>query len=408
MVLDYAGQVNVFLLAGLLGQGGFVGPGRTPDVGALRTAMAERITALPSLRQVPVRDGRRRRWAEAMPDLDEHIRLVDAVRGRAGLERLCGELMSVPLPEGRPLWELLVVPGASAVGVGIVLRIHHALADGVAAVAIVEQLFDRREPRAPQPVTAPAGMAARPRADLRRVIQRVDFGARRIRMTLTGREVGSTVLLGERSGHRGVGFVGADLAAIGAHARALEATVNDALLAAVASGYRAALEAAGEGVPSRLPVSVPVALRRDGRSGNHVGVMLVRLPLGEPDPDERLRLIAAQTRAGKEAAREQGTLEFMRGPIGARLMDRVGHGQHLVAGFVTNVRGPCGALQLVDAPVTAIWPVGVLAANVRLGVAAISYDGRLCCGVHFDAENVPGAVFTRAMAEELAKLEGGN
>ena len=96
----------------------------------------------------------------------------------------------------------------------------------------------------------------------------------------------------------------------------------------------------------------------------------------------------------------------MRGPVGARVMDRIGHRQHVVAGFVTNVPGPTGRLRLAGAPVVAIWPVSVLAANVRLGVAAVSYAGRLRCGIHFDEENVPGDVFARAMREELTRLTG--
>lgn len=42
--------------------------------------------------------------------------------------------------------------------------------------------------------------------------------------------------------------------------------------------------------------------------------MFVRLPLGEVEPDERVRLIAEQTREWKPRAREQGTLEFMPWP----------------------------------------------------------------------------------------------
>ena len=228
-------------------------------------------------------------------------------------------------------------------------------------------------------------------------------------MTLSGREVGSTVLLGERCPHRGVAFLGADLAALEAHARPLGATVNDVVLAAAAAGYRAALRAAGDRIsPTCCPFSVPVALHREGSSRNQVGVMLVRLPVGESDPDERLRLIASQTRAEKPRARQQGTLEFMRGPVGARIMDRVARRQRLIAGFVTNLPGPARPLRLAGASVAAIWPVAVLAANVRLGVAVVSYDGRLCCGIHFDAENVPGAVFSRAMGDELARLARGS
>lgn len=413
LVLDHAGQVNVFLVAGLLSPGGFVGPDGTPDLAALRSALGGRITGLPPLRKVPRATGRRHCWDKRTPDLEHHIRPVAPVDGLAGLERLCAELMSTPLPRDRPLWEILVVPAASPGRTGVVLRIHHAVADGASAVAIAQQLFDPTEPgpdAAPNSPWAPTvpgtrpSAEPRPRRDPRQLLRRLDYALRRIRKTLTGRELGSTVLLGERSAHRGVVFVDVDLAALRARMRSLGATVNDALLASVASGYRAALPAAGEPVPARLPVSVPLALRRRGTSGNQVGVMLVRLPLDVPAPGDRLRLIAEQTRAEKVRAREQGTLEFMRGPVGARVMDRLAHRQHLVGGFVTNVPGPACSLRLAGAPVVVIWPVAVLAANVRLGVAAVSYAGRLSCSVHFDAANVPGTAFARAMSEELARL----
>ena len=411
LVLDRFGQVNVFLIAGLLGPGGFVGRDGRPDLAALRAVLHGRITAIPPLRCVPVAAGRRHRWVEASPDVEQHIRLLEPVDGLHGLERKCGELMTVPLALDRPPWELLVVPGASAEQVGIVLRIHHAIADGVAAVAIAQQLFERDEPDAasaippdgPVPSSAPV-VPIRPRADPSHVLKRISFGLRRILTILAGRGIGPTVLLGDRSPLRGVAFVDVDLEALEARVRPLGATVNDALLTAVAAGYAAALSASGEQLPSELPVSVPVALRRRGTSGNQVGVMLVRLPLGEPEPDARLRLIAARTQEEKGSAREQGTLEFMRGPLGARIMDRIGYRQHVVASVVTNVPGPASRLRLAGAPVVAIWPVTILAANVRLSVAAVSYAGSLRCGIHFDEVNVPGAVFAGAMEEEFARL----
>ncbi|HEX5728183.1 wax ester/triacylglycerol synthase domain-containing protein [Microbacterium sp.] len=403
LVLDHEGQVNVFLIAGMLTAGGFVGPDGLPDMAALRAGMERRIAGIPQLRKSAVPVGGRHRWAGTWPDLEAHIRLLGGVAGQSGLEHLCGELMNTPLPRSRPLWELLLVQDVSAARVGMVLRIHHALADGMAAVAIAQQLFDPDRAAAPA-VTPRWAVDEGPRATVPRILNRVTLAFTRIRMTLTGHEIGSTVLLGKRSAHHGVGFLTADLAALEAYARPLGATANDSLLAAVATGYRAVLRAAGEKVPARLPVSVPVALRRRGTSGNQVGVMLVRLPLDEPDADQRLRLISSQTRTEKVRARQQGTLEFMRGPTGARLMDRVGAHQHLVGGFVTNVPGPVQALRLAGAPVADIWPVAVLAANVRLGVAATSYAGRLRCGIHFDADNVPGGEFVRAMDEEFARM----
>lgn len=405
LVLDHPGQVNVFLVAGQLAVGGFVGADGRADLRMLRATLAARIAAVPRLRQVVVGRGHRHSWAPADPDLERHVRLVAAVDGRAGLERFCAELMGVPVPRDRPLWELLVVPDTQTRWVGFVLRIHHAVADGMAAVAIAQQLFDLTPPGAESPPAAPRSLPSPPRRrHLLRTLRTLRIGLRRTRLTLTGRGVAPTVLLGPRSASRGVAFVDADLAAIESHVRVRGATVNDALLAGAAAGYRATLMAVGEFVPAGLPVSVPVALRRRGPSGNQVGVMLVRLPLDLPAADDRLRAIAEQTRAEKIEAREQGTLELMRGPLGATIMNRLARRQHLVAGFVTNVPGPGHRLHLAGAAVTSIWPVGVLAANVRLGVAAVSHAGRLSCSIHFDAANVPGAVFARAMADELRRL----
>lgn len=418
LVLDHAGQVNVFLAACLLEPGGFVAPDGTPDMAGLRAALRERIAELPALRRRPAPAGRRHHWVESMPDLEHHVRLVEPVQGLGGFQDKCAELMSQPLGWDRPLWEILVVPRPTATGLGVVLRIHHALADGMTAAVIVQWLFDPGEPGEqgargepgerqagkPHPHRPAAAPQDRPSHDLRRTLGRLWIGLRRIQMTVWGRGVGRTVLLGERSAHRGLVFLQADIEALETAVRPRGATVNDALLAASAAGFRAVLAAAGEPVPARLPVSEPVALRRRGAAGNQVGVMLVHLPLGEPDPDERLRVIAAETSEEKLRARDQGTLELMRGPVGARIMNHLARSQHLVAGFVTNVPGPKGTFRLAGAPVAALWPVAVLAANVRLGVAAVSYGGNLCCGIHFDALNVPGDAFAQAMGEEMARL----
>lgn len=107
-----------------------------------------------------------------------------------------------------------------------------------------------------------------------------------------------------------VALVEVDLGRLARVARRRGATVNDVLLAAVSEGVVAALRAAGEPVPEVVPVSVPVALPTPGASGNAVGVMVVRLPTAEPDPDVRLSRIAEITRSAKEEARRQGTFQF--------------------------------------------------------------------------------------------------
>lgn len=406
LMLDHAGQVNVFLVAGLLAPGGFVAPDGTADLAQLRAVLRDRVATVSALRRRVDPVGHRHRWVEASPDLEYHVRLAEPVNGIAGLEDLCAELMIRPLPMDRPLWEMLVAPGAIPGGAAVVFRVHHAVADGMAAAAIMRRLFDPNNAG-----TVPADdPEARSLDDIAESVgptmHRLRSGLRRAVVMVHGREVGCTSLLGERSPRRAVAILAGDIDGMRVRLRPMAATVNDALLAASASGFIAALSAAGESIPATLPVSVPVALHRRGAAANQVGVMLVRLPVGEPDPDARLRRIAAQTRDERVEARQQGTLEFMRGPIGARIMDRIGRRQHLVVGFITNVPGPDGVLHLAGSSVDTLFPVAVLAGNVRLGVAAVSYAGRLCCGVHFDADNVHGDVFARAMEEELVRLGG--
>lgn len=226
--------------------GGFIAADGTPDVAGLRAALRDRVAAVPSLCRTVRPRGRRHDWLVTAPDLQQHIRLAERVDGLAGLERMCAALLGEPLRLDRPLWEILVVPGADEAAVGIVLRINHAVADGIAAVSIVRRLFDPGDPDehtvdarvdgAPA-ATAPSGTGL--------VLQRLSARLRRVRRTMRGSGIGPTILLGERSPHRGLAFVRAEIDPLAGRLRPRGATVNDALLAAVASGLRAALTAAG-------------------------------------------------------------------------------------------------------------------------------------------------------------------
>lgn len=53
LVLDHVGQVNVFLIAGMLSPGGFMGDDGRADLGVLRMVLHERIAELPPLCRAP-------------------------------------------------------------------------------------------------------------------------------------------------------------------------------------------------------------------------------------------------------------------------------------------------------------------------------------------------------------------
>lgn len=402
VVIDSPDQVNVFLMAGVLGTGGFVAADGSVDLDALRDSIAARLGGGPALgldrfSQRIGLTGRAPRWEPCAPELSWHVRAVEPVDGATGLADLCGTLMTTPLPVDRPLWELLLVPGAAATGTGIVLRVHHAVADGVAGVRLVQSLFGAARPEQ-APVT---GLAPVP-SDQRR-LRSLATGAARVAAMFRA-TVPPTVLLGTIGGRRGVTFADVPLAPLAVGAHAMGATVNDALLSAVAVAVRAGLAACGEPTPAVLPASVPVALPERGGSGNAVGVMLVPLPTGEPDGDTRLARIAASTRTAKAEARAQGTYELTRTRLGSRLFAWLARRQRLVALFVTNVRGPAEPLLIGGAPLERAWPVTPIQGNVRLGVSGFSYAGRLGCAVHVDAAALDADVLGSALSGELHRI----
>lgn len=406
IVIDAPDQVNVFLMAGVLAPGGPVRADGTVDVDAVRATFGERLSASPRLSQRVIPVGRAYAWDPAPPDLGQHVRLVEPVEGRAGFAALCARLMVTPLPLDRPLWELLVVPGVAPRRAGVVLRIHHAVADGLAAVRLVEALLRSHDPSGSTDAAPASVTAATEPAPGHRVRGRLKTFASGIERTLAvfHRAVPRTALVGRIGPRRGVAFVDAPLDAVAAGASTVGATVNDALLAAVVAAAEAALRERGERVPATLPASVPVAIDRRGGSGNAVGVMLVPLPTGEPDPASRLRRISQLTRPLVADARARGAYELTRSRLGTRLFKRFVRYQRLIVMFVSNVPGPRHPLTLGGAPLERVWPLGAIQGNVRLGIAALSYDGVLGCAVHCDADAVSADVFANSLHDEFGRI----
>ncbi len=73
-------------------------------------------------------------------------------------------IVTTPLPRDRPLWRTVVVTGAPDGGVGVVVVMHHVIADGIGGLALLAEIADRAaEPAAPGVGEAPP-QAERPDA----------------------------------------------------------------------------------------------------------------------------------------------------------------------------------------------------------------------------------------------------
>src|SRR5918996_2578729 len=77
-------------------------------------------------------------------ELDFHLRhaSVPSPGSRFELERAVGRVLSRPLDRTKPLWELYVFEDLAEDRTAILLKLHHAMADGIGSMMIASALFD--------------------------------------------------------------------------------------------------------------------------------------------------------------------------------------------------------------------------------------------------------------------------
>ena len=380
------------------------------DLPAAQAELARRLGGIRRLRQRLVRLP----WVLGRPiwvddptfDAAAHVSSVrcSPPGDRSALLESAMAAVTTPLPRSRPLWRAVLVTGLADGRVGLVLALHHVLADGIGGLAVLAALADSAGgpepdgmPSRRQPTTAAlfADAVTTRLAALGRVPQALArlWGAR-AELGLTRVELAPRCSLNAPTGpRRRVGTVTVELTGIRELADRHSATVNDVLLTAVTGAMASVLRARGEHPPA-LVISVPISARTATTAadlGNRVGVMPVRVPMVEP-AKTRLRQVAALTRTQKTTSR--GSSAALVGPV-FRLLAALGllrwfvDRQRLVNSFLTNIRGPAEPLRFTGVDVDEVVPITVTAGNVTVAFAALSYAGRLTIAVVVDPDRVP-------------------
>ena len=402
------------------------------DPATLAATLAGRMAGVRRLRQrlrrAPLGGGRPV-WVDD-PDFDSH-RHLDVVACAApgdesALMATAVQAVITPLDRARPLWRARIITGLADDRVGLVLVLHHVLADGLGGLAVLAQLVDKEEvgsptrwrpaPRpAPTPSTLRADAARARRESLRRAPQALAaLGPALIEL---GRERPSRApqcsLNAPTGPRRPVAVVSVELGPARSAARDRGASVNDVLLVAAARALGAVLAARGEHLPE-LVISVPVSARADTTTeqlGNQVGVMPVRVPVGGP-LDAALAQVARGTTARKSTQR--GASAALITPV-FRLLAALGlfrpmiDRQRLVNSFLTNMRGPGQPMHLAGAAIRRIAPVTIATGNVSVAFAALSYAGTLTISVIADPDLAPELDdVAQALRRELDGLTQGS
>lgn len=123
-------------------------PGGRFRIEAVREVIASRLHVVPRFRQllyVPRRGLGGPLWVDAPAfDLGDHVRVVPlpAPGDEAALLLATEQLRRRRLDRSRPLWEMSFLPGLPENRVGMFVKMHHAIADGIAGVATLGALLD--------------------------------------------------------------------------------------------------------------------------------------------------------------------------------------------------------------------------------------------------------------------------
>lgn len=384
-----------------------------------------RIVELPLRMHHPV-------WIED-PDfeLDRHVkyRTVAAPGGLRELGDVVSEIAGEPLDRRRPLWEITMVDGLASGELAFVAKIHHSVADGVAAAAMLNRVLETDpeptklppppEPWHPEPIPGRAQLVAlglrawlRLLLGLPRLLARTFVGTRNQRRRRRSASVKATMPFdGPRTRfnttttpRRVFAMATVPLADVKAVKQAFGVTLNDVFLAMCGGALREYLSEHGELPERSLVASVPVAVPTDEParlSGNRVVNLSTRLRTDVDDPVARIYSIHEGTSLAKELKESMGSEVLadwtsftpprlfawtIRSWERTRLSDRVRPPMNLI---VSNVPGPQQPLHVGGARLQRIYSVGPILEGIGLNITGWSYVDSLDIALLACPDRVP-------------------
>ena len=382
--------------------------------------------------------------ADTHLDLHYHLRRV-RLGGNGGWSQLlitAEQLAMTPFDRSRPPWEAVLVEGLPDGKAAYLLKLHHALSDGLGLTQLLSEIHSRQRahnPDKPQPpqttrlnVARGEYLSRQLRRDLGAVPAAIRFGGATVLRGLRGpvgfardaisylnsaRRVlsppaasGLPLLAARGTSWR---FVALDVnfADLRAAAKAAGGSLNDAFLAALLAAFRLYHDRSDAPLPpdATMPVSVPVSIRRhsDRAGGNHFAPARLACPVGTVDPAIRIKVIGQLMReARSEPALESATLVApalarMPASLLVRMAGATTSGNDLQA---SNVPGVQEDLYLAGARIERIYPFAPLPGCAAM-ICLHTYNGVCCIGANLDVAAVTDpALFARCLSDGFTEV----
>jgi diacylglycerol O-acyltransferase len=402
-------------------------------------------------------------------DLNYHVRRaqIAAPGDHAAMDTLVGRLAGWPLDRDRPLWQVWFLEGLRDGRMAVLMKLHHCVADGVAANALLASLMAepgdsgdaRRVDRSPTRWELLADATRDLVGDLRGlppVLRDMRHAVKRRRDVLTemsraGVETPPRPILDTPvtsfnraiTAARSVATTTLDLEPVLAAKARYGCSVNDVFLTLVGGALTEVLASAGEYPKASLTASVPVSSeprgtgnteprrtgntepRRTGnteprRTGNKVSNLFVSLHTEITDPGERAVAVHASTVAAKRLHDALGadvmeTLLSYTPPRPYRWVMQAYSGLDLadrhrapVNVICSNVPGPREQLAVAGVKLVEFYSAGPVLEGIGVNITAWSYADRMDVMVIACARAMPEPRrLTDALQRQLDALSRG-
>ena len=382
-------------------------------------------------------------------DLSYHLRWYGAP-GRGGLDaalRVAEPMAMQGFDRSRALWEFSVIEGLADGQAAAILKLHHAISDGVGAVQIAMNLFDlERDPAGEDPLpdapaievlTMPARFAdafAHEGRRLSGILRRLPSSlGSAVRSAATdavgsGRSVVDTAssmgrmfgpatrpvssLMSGRSLSNHFEALSQPLEGLKAAARLADGRLNDAFVAGVIGGLRRYHD--HHGVPvDELRMTMPINVRDAGNAnlaGNSFAPARLLVPMTIDDPVARMRvihdLVIRQRAEPAMAIVEPMALIVHRLPtsVSTALFQSMLRGQDFITSNVPGVPVP---VYFGGSQILAQYPFGPMS-GAATNLTLLSYQDQIHIGINTDPAAIPDhEVFLNCLQDsfdEISKL----
>jgi diacylglycerol O-acyltransferase len=364
-------------------------------------------------------------------DLRNHVRQVTLRHGTdAELKALAGKLFGKVMDRQHPLWDLTLVHGLKGNRTGLIARMHHCLADGIAGVGIMSVLLDgspeipclsRKKFRVPPPRSTAASLVDGVTSSYSNFVERLLAAWANV-LNIAERTIASGGNLASKEFNRLLPEITASterlrfnviyrgpqrfawaeipLAEVKAIRHTCGTSVNDVLLALVTATVRRYSEVHGDQVKGKLlRIMVPVNLRGTdgpGELGNCISLVPVTIPLDIRSPKRLLAAVHRRTEFLKRAHAAElvslagGLVGMFPSPIQAFAGPMISQVPFTPFNMVcTNVPGPQFPLYLLGHKMLRWYPYVPVGGELAVNCAILSYDGMVYFGFSGDVHAAP-------------------